>query len=146
MGGLAVQAFTDHPAYFTMLFYPAAQEFGPGVQDEIAFHLLPYELKFVMVAPDIVAGAGDDVLAGGRDKDGRAWHYIVTDIAMLFENTHAALLAACGNRYQYEKQQYVDLSHRLQLNFLENVLSGERDKFSFQLLRGELSCYIIPTS
>jgi len=49
---------------------PGAQEFRAGIKDEVAVHFFPDKLEFIMVAPDIVSGAGNDVLTGGRNKDG----------------------------------------------------------------------------
>src|SRR6185437_9120376 len=82
---IAVEALADHPAYLPVIVDPATQEFGACIENEVALHFLPYILKFVVVAPDVVAGAGDDILTRSRDVQGRAWFDIRAYVSMTVE-------------------------------------------------------------
>jgi hypothetical protein len=88
VGGISVQALADHPAHLAVVVDPGTQEFGPGIEDEVALYLLIYILKFVVVCPDIVPGTCDDVLAGFRDISGRSGFNIGTDIAVTVKNAY----------------------------------------------------------
>jgi len=43
-------------------------KFGAGIQYKISFHLFPQELELIMIAPDIVARPGNDVLTRLPEK------------------------------------------------------------------------------
>jgi len=77
----------DHPAHFAVVGYPGTEKFGPGIQDEITLYLLVYILKFVVVGPDIITGAADDVLASFGEVSSRSGFNVCTDIIMTVKNT-----------------------------------------------------------
>jgi hypothetical protein len=88
VGGISVQALADHPTHLAMVVDPGAQEFSPGIQDEVTLYLFIYILEFVMICPDIIPCSRDDILAGFGDIGGRSGFDIGTDIAMAIKNTY----------------------------------------------------------
>src|ERR1700754_3663131 len=111
MGGIAVEVFPDHPAYFTMIADPGAQEFCPGIKNEIACHLLPYVLEFVMIGPDVVASSGYHILTCFWKKAGGAGFDTGAYVTMTIKNTE--LLGKNGlrgkSKHEDKQKQYVSL-------------------------------------
>src|ERR1700733_364043 len=86
MGRIAVEALPDHPAYFSMVIDPGAEKFSAGAKDEVALHFFPDVLELIMIGPDVVPGAGDNILARGGDKSGRSGLNVGAYVPMAFEN------------------------------------------------------------
>ncbi len=65
IGGARVEALADHEGSLAMGHGALADELDVGGKCHVARHLLPGELEGVGRAPDVVAAAGDAVLAFG---------------------------------------------------------------------------------
>ena len=87
VGGIAIQALPNHPAYLAVVIDPGAEEFRPGIEDKIPLHFFPDELELVMVGPDIIASAGNNILSGGRNIGCRPWFDICPYVPVVFEDT-----------------------------------------------------------
>jgi len=84
--GIAGEALADHPPHFTVVVDPCTQEVRPGVEDEITLYLSVNILEFVVVGPNIITGAGDDILAGFGNISRRSGFDIGSDIGVTVED------------------------------------------------------------
>ena len=76
--GLRIKAGPNNPAPFTMLFHALADEFRPGLKDEISFHSFPDEMELVPFGPHVHPRAShavflaDGIVGGGTGNLRRA--------------------------------------------------------------------------
>src|SRR5438874_1631873 len=75
VGGIAIEALADHPAYFSVVVYPVAQKLCPAVEDKVSGHLLIGILELIMISPHVVPCSRDHILLHLRNVGSRAFLY-----------------------------------------------------------------------
>ena len=83
--GIVVQAVTDDQRHLAVVEIVHVRPRHAGRQRNIAGHLVPEEMKFVALVPDVIAGGGDGVGLGRRVITGGAWYQRPADIGAVFE-------------------------------------------------------------
>src|SRR6266850_2148185 len=93
-----------------MLLHACANELSSCGQDEIAFHTLPHEMKFVVVKPHIGSGTLDGVCARFSIVGSRAGLIYFADVIVALKDTEGVRL---GKRYRrYKKINYGEYHYK----------------------------------
>src|SRR5689334_10222772 len=95
--GVTIQALADHPAYFSVVIYPVAQEFCPGIENKVSCHLLINILELIMIPPHVVPCPGDHILLRLRNVGSSPSLYSSPSyIRVSSENTNRTTLLGKG--------------------------------------------------
>src|ERR1700744_3864798 len=105
MGRVPIQALADHPTHFAMIVHPTAQEFRPGIKDEVTLHFFIYILKLVMIAPYVIACPGNDILARRWNKSSRSGLDIGAYVPMPVKDSHLLSHALAGGQGKKKSKQ-----------------------------------------